>query len=68
VLLVAPEIVQIDTLSLLLAQSRHRRYAALAPLLDAEYGSGTYIPVKRRAEFKVRISTTALLIREVPLR
>lgn len=43
-----------------------RRYAALAPLLDAEYGSGTFVPVKRRAEFEVRISTTGLLIREVP--
>ena len=45
-----------------------RRYAALAPLLDAEYGSGTFVPVKRRAEFEVRISTTGLLIREVPHR
>jgi hypothetical protein len=43
-----------------------RRYAALAPLLDAEYGSGTFVPVKWRAEFEVRISTTGLLIREVP--
>ena len=43
-----------------------RRYAALAPLLDAEYGSGTFVPVRRRAEFEVRISTTGLLIREVP--
>jgi len=43
-----------------------RRYAALAPLLDAEYGSGTFVPVKRRADFEVRISTTGLLIREVP--
>ena len=43
-----------------------RRYAALAPLLDAEYGSGTFVPVKRRADFEVRISTTGLLVREVP--
>ena len=42
-----------------------RRYAALAPLLDAEYGSSTFVPVKRQAEFEVRISTTGLLIREV---
>lgn len=42
-----------------------RRYTALAPLLDAEYGSGTFVPVKRRAAFEVRISTTGLLIREV---
>ncbi len=45
-----------------------RRYASLAPLLDAEYGSGTFVPVKRRADFEVRISTTGLLIREVPQR
>jgi hypothetical protein len=43
-----------------------RRYAALAPLLDAEYGSGTFVPVKRRADFEVRISTTGLLFRELP--
>ncbi len=41
-----------------------RRYAFLAPLLDAEYGSGTFVPVTRPAEFEVRISTTGLLIRE----
>ena len=41
-----------------------RRYAFLAPLLDAEYGSGTFAPVTRPAEFEVRISTTGLLIRE----
>ena len=41
------------------------RYAFLAPLLDVEYGSGTFAPVRRRAEFEVRVSTTGLLIREV---
>lgn len=41
-----------------------RRYAFLAPLLDAEYGSGTFVPVTRPAEFEVRISTTGLLMRE----
>jgi hypothetical protein len=41
-----------------------KRYAFLAPLLDAEYGSGTFVPVRRRAEFEVRVSTTGLLIRE----
>ena len=41
-----------------------RRYGFLAPLLDAEYGSGTFVPVRRRAEFEVRVSTTGLLIRE----
>lgn len=41
-----------------------RRYAFLAPLLDAEYGSGSFVPVTKPAEFEVRISTTGLLIRE----
>ena len=45
-----------------------RRYTFLAPLLDAEYGSGTFVPVTRRAEFEVRVSTTGLLIREVKTR
>jgi hypothetical protein len=42
-----------------------RRFAFLAPLLDAEYGSGVFVPVKRPAEFEVRVSTTGLLIRDV---
>jgi hypothetical protein len=42
-----------------------KRYAFLAPLLDAEYGSGTFVPVTRRAEFEVRVSTSGLLIRDV---
>jgi hypothetical protein len=45
-----------------------RRYTFLAPLLDAEYGSGTFVPVTKPAEFEVRVSTTGLLIREVPFR
>ncbi len=40
------------------------RYAFLAPLLDAEYGSGTFVRVTKAAEFEVRVSTTGLLIRE----
>jgi hypothetical protein len=39
------------------------RYAALAPLLDAEYGSGTFVRVSEPAEFHVMVSTTGLLIR-----
>jgi hypothetical protein len=42
-----------------------RRHAFLEPLMDAEYGSGTFVPVRRPAEFEVRVSTTGLLIREV---
>ena len=41
-----------------------RRYTFLAPLLDAEYGSATFIPVTKPAEFELRVSTTGLLIRE----
>lgn len=45
-----------------------RRYSLLAALVDAEYGSATYIEVDRPARFEVRVSTSGLLIREVPLR
>lgn len=44
--------------------SLRRRYAFLSPLLDAEYGSATFIPVTRPVEFELRVSTTGLLIRE----
>jgi hypothetical protein len=43
-----------------------QRYAVLAPLLDAEYGSGTFGRVDRPATFEVRVSTTGLLIRGAP--
>ena len=41
-----------------------RRYTFLAPLLDAEYGSATYVAVSRPAELELRVSTTGLLMRE----
>jgi hypothetical protein len=37
----------------------------LAPLLDAKYGSATFIPVTQPAELELRISTSGLLIREL---
>ena len=43
-----------------------RRYVVLAPLLDAEYGSASFVPVTQPAEFDVMVSTTGLLIRERP--
>jgi hypothetical protein len=43
-----------------------RRYALLAPLLDVSYGSGTFVLADRPATFEVRVSTTGLLIREIP--
>jgi hypothetical protein len=41
-----------------------QRYAFLALLLDAEYGSATFVPVTQPAELELRVSTTGLLIRE----
>jgi len=41
-----------------------QRYEFLAPLLDAEYGSATFVPVTRPAELELRVSTSGLLIRE----
>jgi hypothetical protein len=45
-----------------------RRYPFLGPVLDAEYGSATFVPVTRTAEFELRVSTTGLLIREASRR
>jgi|SRR5688500_10966576 len=44
-----------------------RRHEVLAPLVDAEYGSGSFVAVKRRTMLEVRVSTTGLLIREASL-
>jgi hypothetical protein len=42
-----------------------QRYVVLAPLVDAQYGSASFVPVTRPTELEVRVSTTGLLIREV---
>ncbi|MGH7606391.1 MAG: hypothetical protein ACREME_03545 [Gemmatimonadales bacterium] len=42
-----------------------RRYRVLAPLVDAEYGSATFIHATEPATFEVRVSTTGLLVRPV---
>jgi hypothetical protein len=42
-----------------------RRYTALAPLLDADYGSATFVAVEQPATLEVRVSTTGLLIRKI---
>jgi hypothetical protein len=42
-----------------------QRFAWLAPLLDAEYGSATFASAERPARYEVRVSTTGLLVREV---
>jgi hypothetical protein len=41
-----------------------QRYAFLGNVMDAEYGSATFVPVTRPADLEVRVSTTGLLIRE----
>ena len=45
--------------------SLRQRYAFLSVLLDAEYGSATFVTVNRAAELEVRVSTTGLLMRDV---
>lgn len=42
-----------------------QKHAFLALLLDAKYGSATFIPVTQAAELELRVSTTGLLLREV---
>lgn len=44
--------------------SLRRRYPMLAPIVDAQYGSATFVPVTEPMKFEVRVSTTGLLIRE----
>ena len=45
--------------------SLRQRHTLLAPLVDAQYGSATFVPVSERAELEVRVSTTGLLLRDV---
>ncbi len=42
-----------------------QRHTSLAILVDAKYGSATFIPVSAPAELELRISTTGLLLREI---
>ena len=41
-----------------------RRHAFLAPVVDAEYGSATFVAVTRPAELELRVSSTGLLLRK----
>jgi hypothetical protein len=41
-----------------------QRYAFLAPLYDAEYGSATFVQAMQPTELEVRVSTSGLLMRE----
>lgn len=45
--------------------SLRQRYTLLAPLLDAEYGSATFVAIQEPATLEVRVSTSGLLIRRV---
>lgn len=40
-----------------------RQLPFIAPVLDTEYGSASYVPVTEPAEFELRVSTTGLLLR-----
>ncbi len=40
-----------------------RRHAWLAPMFDAEYGSGTFVAVDKASTLELRVSTTGLLLR-----
>ena len=42
-----------------------QRWAFLAPLVDAEYGSGTFHRLDRPGTFEILVSTTGLMIRPV---
>jgi hypothetical protein len=42
-----------------------QRFTMLNPLLDAEYGSATFINSNSAEEFRVMVSTTGLLIRKI---
>lgn len=42
-----------------------QRYTFLALLLDAKYGSATFLQVTQPAELELKVSTTGLLMREV---
>lgn len=44
-----------------------RKYPILNPLVDAEYGSATFIMAKSQQQFELRVSNTGLLIRKVEL-
>ena len=41
-----------------------RSHARIAPLVDAEYGSASFVPADHPASYELRVSTTGLLIRE----
>ncbi len=45
--------------------SLRQQHTLLAPLVDAQYGSATFVPVTERTELEVRVSTTGLVMRNL---
>ncbi len=45
--------------------SLRQRYAFLAPLLDAEYGSATFVPAAEPQRYELRVSTSGFLMRRL---
>lgn len=43
-----------------------RRFPFLQGLVDAEYGSATFLPVDSGRSYQIRVSTSGLLIRQLP--
>ncbi|MDZ7704311.1 MAG: hypothetical protein U5L04_07515 [Trueperaceae bacterium] len=41
-----------------------RRFAPLERFVDAEYGSGTFVPLEDGARYRISVSTTGLLVRQ----
>lgn len=41
------------------------RHTFLSPLMDAKYGSATFVPVIRPAELELKVTTTGLMMREL---
>lgn len=48
--------------------SMARRYDFLSRLVDAEYGSATFLSIRDGGTYQVRVSNSGLLIRELPSR
>lgn len=42
-----------------------RRFPALEPMVDAEYGSASFVPVRDGGIYQLRVSNTGLLIRQL---
>ncbi|MCB1041859.1 MAG: hypothetical protein KDC35_02910 [Acidobacteria bacterium] len=43
-----------------------QRYASLAPVVDAQYGSASFVPAEKTVTYDLMLSTSGLLMREAP--